>query len=97
MLFPWRRPELFSQNPVSKYEIAGVPVVSIVAAAYIVILGSAFYLWATEAAYGLNNMRSIGFIVSLYILAAVVYGGMRYYRARQGVELDQIHSEIPQE
>ena len=97
MLFPWRRPELFSQNPVSKYEIGGVPVVSIVAAAYVLILVSVFYLWATEGVYGLNNVRSAGFIALLYVLAAATYYGMKYYRAQQGVELDKVHSEIPQE
>ena len=97
MLFPWRRPELFSKNPVSKYTIAGVPVVSIVAATYTVILLSVFYLWATESVYGLNNVRSMGFLGILYLLAAVIYVGMKRYRSQEGVDLDTLHSEIPKE
>jgi amino acid transporter len=97
MLFPWRRPELFSKNPVSKYEIAGVPLVSIVAGVYVVILLSVFYLWATESVYGLNNTTSIAFLGALYLLAAVLYVGMKYYRAQEGVDLDNLHSEIPQD
>jgi amino acid transporter len=97
MLFPWRRPQLFSENPVSKYEIAGIPVISIIAAVYAIILLSVFYLWATENVYGINNPRSVGFILFLYVVAGVVYGAMKYYRSREGVELDEIHAEIPQD
>jgi amino acid transporter len=97
MLFPWRRPDLFAENPVSKYEIAGVPVVSIVAAVYALILLSVFYLWATDGVYGLNNLRSIGFLALLYLLAAGIYAGMKYYRSQQGVDLETLHSEIPQD
>ncbi|MFB6207280.1 MAG: APC family permease [Haloglomus sp.] len=97
MLFPWRRPELFSKNPVSKYEVAGIPLVSIVAGAYALILLSVFYLWATESVYGINNLKSIGFLAFLYVLSAVIYLGMKQYRQSQGVELGEIHSEIPKD
>jgi amino acid transporter len=98
MLFPLRRPELFSQNPVSEYEIGGVPVISVVAGVYALVLLSVFYLWATRDIYGLNNVYSGGFIAFLYVLAAAVYFGMRYYRKRkEGVDLGKIHSEIPKD
>lgn len=97
MLFPWRRPQLFSKNPISKYEIAGVPFVSVAAGVYAVILLSVFYLWATDSVYGLNNVRSAGFIALLYLLSAIIYVGMKYYRSQQGVDLDTLHSEIPKD
>ena len=97
MLFPWRRPELFSSNPISKYEIAGVPLISIAAGIYAAILLSVFYLWATVDAYGLNNVRSAGFIGLLFLLSAIVYLIMNYYRSQEGVDLDNIHSEIPKD
>jgi amino acid transporter len=97
MLFPWRRPELFSQNPVSDWEIAGVPLVSIVAAVYGILLLVIFYLWATRDVYGINNIRSAGFMVFLYVLAAVIYLVMRYKRRQEGVELSEIHAEIPKD
>ena len=97
MLFPWRRPELFSQNPVSDWEVAGVPLLSIVAAVYAVILLVIFYLWATESVYGINNVRSAGFMVFLYLLAAGIYLAMRYKRRQEGVDLSEIHAEIPKD
>jgi amino acid transporter len=97
MLFPWRRPELFSENPVAKYEIGGVPVISIVSGLYALILLSVFYLWATETVYGLNNVRSAGFMVFLYVLSGLIYVVMKYYRSQEGVELEDIHAEIPQD
>jgi len=97
MLFPLRRPELFEQNPVAKYKIGNVPLVSVAAGIYLVILASVFYLWATRDVYGLNNVRSAGFMAFLYVLALVIYFGMRVYRKKQGVDLDQIHAEIPKD
>jgi APA family basic amino acid/polyamine antiporter len=97
MIFPIRRPELFSQNPVADYEIFGVPVISIVAGAWALVLLSVFWLWATRDVYGVNNIKSAGFMIFLYILAAALYLGMRYYRRQEGVDLEQIHSEIPRD
>lgn len=97
MLFPWRRPELFSKNPVSKYTVAGVPVISIIAGIYILILLSVIYLWATVDVYGINNPKSFGFLAFLYLLAGVSYLVMNYYRSKEGVDLDNIHAEIPQD
>ncbi len=95
MLLPWRRPELFANHPMSNYEIAGVPLVSIVSAVYAIILVSVFWLWATKDVYGINNPKSAGFLVFLYALAAGIYFVMKWYRAQEGVNLEQIHSEIP--
>jgi amino acid transporter len=97
MLFPWRRPELFSQNPVSDWEIAGVPLVSIVSAIYAVILLVIFWLWATRPVYGLKNVQSGGFMAFLYLLAAGIYLVMRYKRRQEGVELSEVHAEIPKD
>lgn len=95
MLLPFRRPELFENTWISRFEIAGVPLVSITSGIYAIILLSVFYLWATKDVYGINNVRSAGFMVFLYVLAAAIYFGMKWYRSKEGVDLDQIHSEIP--
>lgn len=97
MLFPLRRPELFEQNVMSKYKIGSIPVVSIVSAVYAIILLSVFYFWATRDVYGINNVRSAGFIAFLYLLAIAIYGGMYYYRKQEGVDISKIHAEIPKD
>lgn len=97
MLFPWRRPELFSQNTMSDYEIAGVPLISIISGAYALFLLTVFYLWMTRDVYGLNNIRSGGFMVFLYVLAAGIYLVMKWYRKREGVDISNIHQEIPKD
>jgi amino acid transporter len=94
-LLPYRRPDLFSNTWISRYEIGGVPIVTIIGGVYMLFLLSVFYLWASTDVYGINNVRSAGFLILLYILAAGIYALMRYYRAREGVDLDKIHSEIP--
>ena len=95
MLLPYRRPDLFSNTWVSRFEIGGVPLVSVVSGVYALILLSVFYLWATRDVYGINNVRSAGFMVLLYVLAGGIYFAMKWYRSQEGVDLDKIHSEIP--
>lgn len=95
MVFPLRRPELFSKSPVSKYKIGRIPVVSLIAAVYGGILLSVFWLWATKGVYGINNIYSGGFMIFMYAVAAVIYFIMKYYRKQEGVDLEKIHSEIP--
>ena len=95
LLLPYRRPDLFSNTWISRYEIAGVPLVTIVGAIYALLLLSVFYLWATKDVYGINNVRSAGFMVLLYVLSAGIYFLMKWYRKKQGGNLDKIHSEIP--
>jgi len=94
-LLPYRRPELFENTWIADYDVAGVPLVSICGGIYVVFLLVVFALWATRDVYGINNVRSAGFMVLLYVLAGAIYFGMRWYRAREGVDMDKIHSEIP--
>ena len=97
VLLPYRRPELYSNTWISRYEPGGVPLVSILGGIYLLFLLSVFYLWAVTDVYGINNVQSAGFMVFLYLLAAGIYGVMRWYRAQEGVDLQKIHSEIPTE
>jgi hypothetical protein len=36
-------------------------------------------------------------MILLYILAGAIYFGMRYYRQQEGVDLKQVHAEIPKD
>lgn len=98
MLFPIRRPELFKRNPVAKYNVGGIPVVSIVSAIYIIFLFYVFWLWAIDPIYGVNNPYSAGFMIFMYMLAAIIYFFFKYYRKKkEGIDLERVFEEIPVE
>ena len=98
MLFPLRRPGLFKRNPVAKYNVGRIPLVSILSAIYLVFLLYVFWLWAADPIYAVNNPYSAGFMIFMYILAAAIYFYFKYYRKKkEGIDLARVFEEIPVE
>jgi len=98
LLFPLRRPGLFSANPIAKYRIGGIPLVSIASIIYIAFLLYVFWLWAVDPVYGVNHPYSACFMIFLYILAAAIYYSFKYYRKKkEGFDLSRVFEEIPVE
>jgi len=98
VLFPLRRPKLFARNPVSKYKVGRIPLVSILGAVYLGFLLAIFWLWAVDPIYGINAPESIPFGVGMYILAAAIFLSFKYYRKKkEGIELERVFEEIPVE
>jgi APA family basic amino acid/polyamine antiporter len=106
-ILPWWKRDLYLKSPIVRFNIAGLPVISIAGAITTIFLGWVIYEWlwegVTSAApaglYGIGagNSTSIIFLGILYGLAALVYVVARLYRRSQGVDLDAIHAEIPAE
>ena len=106
-ILPWWKRDLYQKSPIARYNIIGVPLISIAGAITTVFLGWTLFEWlfegVTDAApaglYGIGagNGTSVIFLAILYGLAAVVYVAARLYRRSQGIDLDAIHAEIPAE
>jgi len=98
-ILPYWKPDIYNASPVAKYQIAGLPVISIAGLLSTLFLGWVLYLWLTDALYGIGvgNTNSIVFLGVLYGAAAVLYVIARFWRRAQGVDLDAIHAEIPAE
>jgi APA family basic amino acid/polyamine antiporter len=96
-IFPWRKPEIYRASPIARYSVGGVPVITVAALGFMVILGFALYKWFTDELYALNNRDSLIYLGSLYGLALLIYFGSRLYRRNQGIDMRMVHSEIPVE
>jgi hypothetical protein len=98
-ILPWWKPEVYRNSPIARYEVAGIPVISIAGAITTLFLLWTIYLWLTDSLYGIGvgNTQSIVWLGALYGVAVVVYVVARLYRRQQGVNLDAIHAEIPAE
>ena len=98
-ILPYWKPDIYNGSPVAKYKIAGLPVISIAGLLSTLFLGWVLYLWLSDALYGIGvgNTNSIVFLGVLYGAAAVLYVVARLWRRAQGVDLDAIHAEIPDE
>jgi APA family basic amino acid/polyamine antiporter len=106
-ILPWWKRDLYQKSPIVRYNIAGLPLISIAGAITTIFLGWVLYEWLFEGVttaapgglYGIGsgNGTSVIFLAILYGLAALVYIIARFYRRAQGVDLDAIHAEIPAE
>jgi APA family basic amino acid/polyamine antiporter len=98
-ILPWWKRDLYQKSPIVRYNIGGLPLISIAGAITTVFLGFVLYEWLTNALYGIGtgNTDSIKFLAALYGIAALVYVVARLYRRSQGIDLDAIHAEIPAE
>jgi basic amino acid/polyamine antiporter, APA family len=97
LIFPWRRPDVYNASPIARYKVGGLPLISVAAGAFLVILGFALYEWFTNDLYAVNDRNTLIYMGSFYVLALVIYFGSRFYRRNQGIDMRMVHSEIPVE
>ena len=96
-ILPWRKPEIYNASPIARYTVAGVPLITVAAAAFLVILGFALYEWFTNELYAVNGRASLIYMGCLYLGALAIYAASRFYRRSQGIDMRMVHSEIPAE
>jgi len=98
ILFPYRCKEIYKASPVSKYEVAGVPVVTIAG-----ILGLFFcllmeYYYVVDPTYGAAGDPIVISLNALLIIGAIIYYFLaRWHRKRQGIDIDLAFKEVPPE
>ena len=97
LIFPWRRPDVYNASPIARYKVAGLPLISVAAFAFLIILGFALYEWFTNDLYAVNDRNTLIYMGSFYVLALLIYFGSRIYRRNQGIDMKMVHSEIPVE
>jgi amino acid transporter len=98
-ILPWWKRDLYQKSPIARYQIGGLPLISVAGGITTIFLGWVTYEWLSNALYGIGvgNADSIKFLAFIYVLAAVVYVLARVVRRSQGIDLDAIHAEIPAE
>lgn len=104
-VLPWWKKDLYQNSPIARYQLAGIPLISVAGALATIFLGWAIWMWIWERgdpsvplyAIGVGNSNSILWLGVLYGVAALIYIVARVVRRRQGVDLGAIHQEIPSE
>jgi basic amino acid/polyamine antiporter, APA family len=100
LILPWRRPEIYNASPIARYKVLGLPIITVAAAGFLVILGFAIYEWVTNAVYGIDwttARHGFYYMFALYGIALAIYVVSRLYRRTQGIDMRLVHSEIPVE
>jgi amino acid transporter len=96
-VLPWRRPDIYNASPIARYNVLGIPLVTVAAVAFAVFLLFCLFKWITDATYGVNNTQSLIYMGALYVVALVLYIAFRLIRRAQGMDLKMVYGEIPEE
>ena len=96
-LMPYLRRDVWAKSPASRYQIAGIPLITITgllgtaAFAYVIYL-----LWNDPVAAGHTNL-SLEVQLGLFAAGLIAYFAVKYVRARRGVDVSYAFKEIPVE
>jgi APA family basic amino acid/polyamine antiporter len=96
-VLPWRKPEIYNASPIARYNILGIPLVTVAASAFAIFLVFCLYEWISRDVYAVNNPASFRYLAVMYALALIVYVGFRLLRRAQGMDLKMVYDEIPEE
>jgi APA family basic amino acid/polyamine antiporter len=96
-ILPWRRPEIYNASPIARYNVLGIPLITVSAVAFAVFLLFCLYQWLFRDVYGVNNGQSLIYMLVLYGIALLLYVGFRLFRRAQGMDLNMVYSEIPED
>jgi len=96
-ILPWRKPEIYNASPIARYNVLGVPLITVSAVAFALFLIFCLYQWTTNAVYGINNASSFLYLGTLYVLALAIYLAFRFIRRAQGIDLKMVYDEIPED
>ena len=101
IVLPYTKPDLYKASPISKYNVLGIPLITFAGVIFGGFLVFLLYQWLFDpnALYGIGlaNTSSVIYMLSMYVLAAVIYFGFKSYRKRGGIDMDKVQSKIPVE
>src|SRR5213082_2597797 len=99
-ILPWRRKDIFENSPISRFRLAGIPVITITGVVSAIFLVFMLAEWSFNSVYGTSfkiNGASPKYFLATYLVAIAIYVVARVVRKRQGIDLSRIHREIPVE
>jgi APA family basic amino acid/polyamine antiporter len=96
-VLPWRKPEIYNASPIARYTVLGIPLVTVSAVLFAAFLIFCLFKWLTDATYGINNPQSLIYMLVLYAVALAMYVVFRLVRRAQGMDLNMVYDEIPEE
>ncbi|HCR70547.1 MAG TPA: hypothetical protein DIW23_03805 [Anaerolineae bacterium] len=101
IILPYTKPDLYKSSPISKYNVLGIPLITVTGVIFGGFLVYLLYQWIIDPnvlyGIGISNTNSVIYMLSMYVLAAVIYFGFKSYRKSKGIDLDKVTAEIPAE
>jgi amino acid transporter len=101
ILLPFIKRDLYEASPIAKYKILGIPLITVAGVIFGGFLVFLLYQWLIDPnglyGIGISNTSSIIYMLSMYALALIIYVGFKWWRKREGIDINKIYEEIPVE
>jgi amino acid transporter len=101
IILPYTKPDLYKSSPISKYNVLGIPLITVAGVIFGGFLVYLLYQWIIDPnvlyGIGISNTNSVIYMLVNYVLAAVIYFGFKSYRKSKGIDLDKVTADIPAE
>jgi basic amino acid/polyamine antiporter, APA family len=96
VVFPFTKRELYRESTAARYEVLGVPVISIAGGIFLLFTGFVIARFLMDDALGINVPVSLAFVGGLYLGSLVLhYGYLWYRRHREGIDVEVVYREVP--
>lgn len=97
MLLPYMAgtKRIYWDSPLSKYTVAGLPLITVAGAASLVYFAFLLFEYLTDDRYGVNSPLGLGFIGVMVVISLAFYVGFRWLRRREGIDTSLTYREIP--
>jgi amino acid transporter len=95
IILPYKEPELYNSSPIARLKVFGLPLITVTGVIFGIFLLFLFYMWMTDAVYGVNDPSSYIYMGVLYLISIGIYVTSKAIRKRQGINLQEIHKSIP--
>jgi amino acid transporter len=95
VFFPYARPHIYEKSPIARIKLFGLPLMTV--ACGLGFLASLFYLvslYFDDIAAG-HAWWQMQFVLGIFVVAAIFFFAMKYYRASQGIDINLAFKEIP--
>ncbi len=101
IVLPYTKPDLYRSSPIAKYNVLGIPLITVAGVIFGGFLVYLLYQWIFDPnllyGIGISNTSSVLYMLGNYVLAAVIYFGFKAYRKSKGIDLGKVQAEIPVE
>ena len=90
IILPYTKPDLYKSSPIAKYNVLGIPLISVAGVIFGGFLVFLLYQWIFDPnglyGIGLKNTNSMIYMLSMYVLAAIIFFGFKSYPSiRKGI------------
>jgi amino acid transporter len=88
---------MYESSPVSKLKLGPVPFLTVCGAVYAALLLSLLYFYFTIPGLGALHVPSLAAMAAAYGLGTAYFYAVKWYRKRQGIDIDIAFRELPPE